>query len=227
MRPLTALVAFLVLSCLPLALAGPRTTHSVGSVPVLEPLQAGSPVQPAAPPAGARPAPADELAAPRTVILLRHAEKESAPADPRDPALSAAGTARAQELARLLGACGADSLFSSELKRTSATLAPLSADLSLPIETVPAGKPTELLARLDALPPGSVAIVCGHSNTVPQVAQLLGVELTGLVTAQGTAMLADDSYDRIFLVTRPARGPAQLVELGYGARAGSTTSSGR
>jgi phosphohistidine phosphatase SixA len=223
MRPLTTvLVAALALACLPLALAGPRV-HA----PLQDPAPSAGRAQPAAPPDGARAEPAQPLAAPRTVILLRHAEKEAAPADPRDPSLSAAGAARAQELARLLGACGAGHLFASELKRTSETLAPLSRDLSVPVETVPAGKPKDLLARLDALPPGSVAIVCGHSNTVPQVAQLLGVELSALVKAQGIPMLADDAYDRIFLVTRPVTGPASVVELGYGARAGSTPSSGR
>ncbi len=222
MRPLTVvLVAILTLACLPLALAGPRAR-----VLVQAPAQGSTAVQPAAPPDGARTAPADVVAAPRTVILLRHAEKETAPADPRDPSISTAGAARAQELVRLLEACGADHLFASELKRTSETLAPLAQKLAVPIETVPAGKPKELLARLDALPPGSVAVVCGHSNTVPSVAQLLGVAVSGLVTTQGIPMLADESYDRVFLVTRAATGSAAVVELGYGARAASTPSSG-
>jgi len=220
MRPLTlALLAFLALACLPLALAGPRSQAP-------QKPQAGASVQPAAPPDGTRAAPADAVAAPRTVILLRHAEKDAASADPRDPSLSAVGEARAQDLARLLGASGTKHLFASELKRTNETLAPLSKALAVPIETVPAGKTKELLARLDALPPGSVAVVCGHSNTVPGVAQLLGVAITGLVTTQGTLMLADEAYDRVFVVTRPASGSAAVVELGYGARAASTPSSG-
>jgi phosphohistidine phosphatase SixA len=218
-----ASVTLLVLAGLPLALAlaAPRAAG---------PVQAPTPAAPA-PSSGtsdaSRAETAAALAAPRTVILLRHAEKEAAPKDPRDPSLSAAGAARAQELARLLGASGASRLYSSEFRRTAETLAPLSQGLSVPVEAVSAGKPKELLLRLDALPPGSVAVVCGHSNTIPQVAELLGVELTALVQAQGTAMLADEAYDRIFVVTRPAAGPAGVVELGYGARAASTSSAGR
>ena len=211
-RTRLAALGLLALACLPLALAGP------GEAAVLF---QSAPA--AAPPAAA----ADvEVALPRTVILVRHAEKETAPADPRDPGLSEAGTARAQELARLLGTSRAGHLFSSELQRTRLTLAPLAARLATTIEAVSAGKPKELVARLDALPPGSVAVVCGHSNTVPSVAQLLGVAITGLVTTQGTLMLADEAYDRVFVVTRPASGSAAVVELGYGARAGSTPSSG-
>ncbi len=164
-------------------------------------------------------------AAPRTVILVRHAEKEAAPQDPRDPGLSAAGAERARELARLLGASAAEHLFSSELRRTRDTLAPLAQALSLPVETVPAARPAELLARLDALAPGSVAVVCGHSNTLPRLAELLGVRCTGLVDTPAGPMLADASYDRVFVVTRPAAGPGALLELAYGA--GATVSAGK
>lgn len=163
----------------------------------------------------------------RTVILLRHAEKDAASKDPRDPSLSAAGLARATELARLLGACGASHLFTSELKRTRETLAPLAARLGLASEALPAAKPEEVVARLDALPAGSIAVVCGHSNTVPRVAELLGSKLPALVEAQGMPMLADESYDRVFVVTRPASGPATCVELNYGAPAAATSSSGK
>lgn len=163
----------------------------------------------------------------RTVILVRHAEKDAAAKDTRDPPLSEAGSARARELSRLLGASGASHLYTSELRRTRDTLAPLSARLGVANEAVPAAKPEALVALLDGLPAGSVAVACGHSNTIPRVAELLGAKLPGLVESQGLAMLADDAYDRVFVITRPATGPAACVELLYGAPCGATSSPGK
>jgi len=171
----------------------------------------------------AAPAAAPPIA--RTVILVRHAEKDAESKDPRDPSLSAAGQARAEELARLLGASAATHLYTSELRRTRETLAPLAARLGIASEALPAAKPEDLLARLDALPAGAVAVVCGHSNTVPRIASLLGVEIAGLVEVQKMPMLADESYDRVFVITRPASGPASCLELAYGAPAAPKTSS--
>jgi phosphohistidine phosphatase SixA len=168
-----------------------------------------------------------DAARPRTVILVRHAEKDPASADPRDPSLSEAGVERARELARLLGASGAAHVFTSELKRTQETVAPLAARLGLKSEPVPAAKSELVVAQLDALPAGSLAIVCGHSNTVPRVAELLGVEIAGLEEVRGQRMLNDEAYDRVFVITRPASGPASSFELGYGAPASATSSSGK
>lgn len=163
----------------------------------------------------------------RTVILVRHAEKEATPKDPRDPSLSTAGVERADELARLLGASGAGFVFTSDLKRTQETVAPLAARLGITSEALPAANSESVVARLDALPAGSVAVVCGHSNTVPRVAELLGIEITGLVDVRGTPMIDDDTYDRAFVITRPASGPAACLELNYGAALAKTSSAGK
>ena len=58
-----------------------------------------------------------------TVFLVRHAEKSKD--DPRDPSLSAAGQQRARRLAELLAQEKITHLFSTPLKRTQETLAPL------------------------------------------------------------------------------------------------------
>jgi len=178
---------------------------------------------------GSVPSRADEAAPPaaRTVILVRHAEKDPASKDPRDPSISTAGVARAGELARLLGACGATQIFTSELARTRETVAPLARRLGLASESLPAAQSEVVVARLDALPAGSVAVVCGHSNTVPRIAELLGAKLADLVESQGMPMLADERYDRVFVITRPAGGPSSCVELNYGAPAGAISSSGK
>ena len=52
-----------------------------------------------------------------------------------------------------------------------------------------------------------VALVVGHSNTVPEIIERLG---GGTV-----APMADDEYDRLFLVTLTGPGQATVVTLHY------------
>ena len=161
--------------------------------------------------------PARPVASSRTVILLRHAEKGSD--DRRDPSLSEAGEARARALARLLSKAGVTQLFASEYKRTQATLAPLAAALDVPVVAHPASDSAGLVRRLRALPPGSVAVVAGHSNTVPELAAALGAALPALSETPRGAMLAEEEYDRLFVLSflaTPAPGAPALLELRYG-----------
>lgn len=151
---------------------------------------------------------------PTTVILVRHGEK--ADDDPRDPGLSAAGEARARTLARLLGQAGVTHLFTSEFRRTRATLAPLASAAGHEPTIVPAADPAALLAALAALPAGSVAVIAGHSNTVPALVTGLGGEVHGTVASPAGPLLPDDAYDRLFMVVRPVRGQVQTLELRYG-----------
>lgn len=163
----------------------------------------------------------DPAAAPEqalTVVCVRHAEK--AP-DGRDPALTPAGTERAAALARLLGHAGVTHVFASEFRRTRATVAPLAAAAGLTVTVVPAGDPAAQVAALEALPAGAVAVVAGHSNTVPGLVAALGGAIEGLAEHERYGpMLADDEYDRLFVVTRHGRADAAprvaTLELRYG-----------
>jgi phosphohistidine phosphatase SixA len=132
-------------------------------------------------------------------VLVRHAEKGAG--DPKDPPLSAAGLARARLLDRHLAAAAPTHLFSSPYARTRATLAPLAERCGLEIAECAAADVALLASRLRALPPGSIAVVAGHSNTIPAVASALGAPLRGL-TPEGT--LREDEYDRLLVVAIPA-----------------------
>lgn len=154
--------------------------------------------------------------APITVVLVRHAEKGAD--DPRDPSLSDAGKARAEKLAKMLAASGISSVFTSEYKRTQQTAAPFATAAELETEVVPAGKPDELVAKLRALAPGSKALVVGHSNTVPKLAELLGAKLSRLEKGPGGEQFPDAEYGRLVVLTVPL-GPdaaASVVELSMG-----------
>jgi phosphohistidine phosphatase SixA len=154
-----------------------------------------------------------------TVVLVRHAEKGDD--DPRNPSLSEAGTARAQELARVLAASGATHLYSTAYKRTRETLAPLAAARGLEVEDYDPRDPGGLIDILAALPAGSVAVVAGHSNTTPGLFRSLGGEAQGLVDSSYGKILPEHAYDRLFIASCSRADGADLrihsaVELRYG-----------
>ncbi len=143
----------------------------------------------------------------RTVLVIRHAEREKEPAD--DPVLAEAGKERARELVRVLGGSGVDGLYASETTRARETLQPLADSLSLVIETGNIDDPVGL-ARKAIARGGSVSVIAGHSDTVLPIIEALGVlhhPEFGAIT-----------YDDLFVVTIPSSGPATVLRLKYGAR---------
>ncbi len=153
---------------------------------------------------------------PVTVILLRHAEVET---EAGVKILSEKGRERALAVARLLDNAGVTHLFSSGAVRTRQTLEPLARAKGLEIQSVPAKELDRQVALLEALPPGSVAVVAGHSNTVPaMVSALGGGTVTGLTDSPYGPLIAEDVHDRVFLLTLPGvKGAAvKTVELKLG-----------
>ena len=156
---------------------------------------------------------------PVAVFLLRHAETAEPTGSGSDPQLSDKGVERAMDLAQLLGKSGVTHLFATEFTRTQATLNPLASKLGLAVEEVPAGEAARQAELLRDLPPGSVAVVAGHSNTIPALVEALGGELGDLTEHPTHGKVFDhDSYDRLALVTLPVgtASAAQTIELRYG-----------
>jgi broad specificity phosphatase PhoE len=150
----------------------------------------------------------------QTVFIVRHAERADTgsglkPANDADPDLSAAGRARAESLATVLKDAAIASIYTTELKRTQQTAAPLAKSLGLSITTVKATDTPALVAQLKSAK-GNILVV-GHSNTVPAIVKALGV--TSPVT------VADDEFDKLFVVTASTStattGSPSLVLLRY------------
>lgn len=163
--------------------------------------------------AAAAQAPAAVIAPAIQVVIVRHAEKGTD--DPRDPSLSAAGAERAELLARTLALARPTHLFASDLVRTQQTLAPLARASGLEMAVRPAADVAGLSRELRGLPAGSVAVVAGHSNTVPALAKELGVELEALAPS---GQLPDAEYGRMVVLTLPVctGATATRLELRYG-----------
>ncbi|WP_243300650.1 histidine phosphatase family protein [Geothrix oryzisoli] len=138
-----------------------------------------------------------------TVVLLRHAERQSI--FDGDSPLAEAGRRRADALVPLLAGFHPTALYTSELQRTRQTLAPTAAKLGL----VPLVRPKEgsaaLAAEILRNQRGRTVVVVWHHDLMKKVVRALGVK--GPVPYWSL-----DIYDRLWIVTIPAQGEARLVE---------------
>src|SRR5688500_1063371 len=108
-----------------------------------------------------------------TVILLRHAEKDTSPgADKVNPDLSDAGRARAARLAEVLKKYEATDIFSSDFTRTRLTVAPLATDRKVAVQIYDHKKLEDVYARL-MKSNGKTVVVVGHNNSTPTLANML------------------------------------------------------
>ena len=138
---------------------------------------------------------------PTTIILVRHAE----PLVGDNPGLTSMGNERAKLLAFMLQNAGVTSIFISELRRTKETAAPLAAKTGL-TPVVLAG--VDSIAHRDRVlaAPTGVAVVVGHTNTVPSLISALGA---------GVVQIGATEFDRMFIVSQSAAGMAKALSLRY------------
>lgn len=139
------------------------------------------------------------------VVLIRHAERQSL--WDGDSPLSEAGRRRAQALVPELEALHPGVLFVSDRQRTQQTLAPLAAALGRTPRVWAKDASGALAAEILRNHRGSTVLVCWHHDLMKQVVRGLGVQ--GPVPYLGL-----DTYDQIWIVTIPHRGPARLEARG-------------
>jgi len=128
-------------------------------------------------------------AAAADIYLVRHAEKVTDGS--KDPELTGVGRQRAVNLAVVLKSAKIEGIFSSDYKRTRETAAPLAKALDLEMELYDPGDLESLAAQLLKL--RSNALVVGHSNTTPELADLMGGD-------GGTPIVEAWEYDRLYLI---------------------------
>lgn len=140
------------------------------------------------------------LAEPGAIYLVRHGEKASVG---QDPALTAQGRVRAQNIATILRRTGIQSIFSTPTARTLQTAQPLAQQLGLTVERYDPATPKTLVDKVKTLH-GAVLVV-GHSNTLPELVRLFGGE--------PGADIADDEYGRLYQLTPQAGGAVSTLVL--------------
>jgi len=131
-----------------------------------------------------------------TIILLRHAEKDLTDKYKANPELSAEGRERAERLIKAVGKYKPDLIYSTNYKRTRATVLPLAetfdARYRIPVRTYNFDAPEEFAAELLKTNARTIVVV-GHNNTTPELANLLTKQ-------QKYKQLDENEYDKIWIV---------------------------
>jgi phosphohistidine phosphatase SixA len=152
---------------------------------------------------------------PLLIVLVRHADKASQPAD--DPPLTAAGTQRAQDLAVSLRNTKFTAIITTQFLRVRNTAEPLAAALGLTPEILaikdvnsPADQDAHikgLVAALHKHAGGSVLVV-EHGNMISEIIAALG--------GPRLPVVCDPVFDHLFVIV-PSKGKIQLINSRYGA----------
>jgi len=128
----------------------------------------------------------------RTIFLVRHADKVS---DDTDAPLSDLGLLRAACLAGMLADAQIQQIFTSDLRRTQQTAAPLAEKMHLTPVAIPLSKVDELIEAVRSSKAANVLVVW-HDATLPRILRALG--------APEITPIAHTEYDRFFILTLAA-----------------------
>ena len=146
------------------------------------------------------------------VLILRHAETSSTDASP-DPPLSETGRRHARKLVDFLEGTDVAAVYSSQFRRTRETARPLAEAHGVPVtERSVSGAniaiyPGELAEAIRENHQGEIVVVVSHSNLVPAIVEALG-------GTPGPA-IAEDEYDRLYVVVREEGGTANTLRVKY------------
>ena len=129
----------------------------------------------------------------KTIILVRHAEKETGSmADQSDPPLSSDGVKRAERFRKVAGKYRPGAVYSTDYKRTRATAEPIAAKRHVEIQTYDPKNNAELIDRIMKSKTKRLVVV-GHSNTIPGLAN-------SLVKRELFKNLDDSEYGTIWVI---------------------------
>lgn len=103
-----------------------------------------------------------------SIYLVRHAEKEAVKDDPK---LTECGQRRAKQIASILKQTNIKNVYSTAYQRTMSTAAPFSKQQNLAIKHYSPAQLPQLAQQL--LNKKENALVVGHSNTTPQLAEFI------------------------------------------------------
>jgi len=144
----------------------------------------------------------------QAVYLVRHADR-----DPNAPdALTDAGRARAQALARVLKDTGLTVVVRSDTLRTRDTAAPVvkAGHLAEKVSPPDARHVQAAHHAICAAGPRAVVLYVGHSDTIGPLLNKLGYP--------GRVSFEDDEYGNLWILLPQASGPPSLLRLHYGAK---------
>ena len=115
----------------------------------------------------------DILAQDKTIVLVRHAEKDTAVISPDgDDPLSTAGRERALRLWKVIKKYKPHEIFATDYKRTQQTVAPIALKRNKKVQIYDTSKQADLVSQIMASKTEHY-LIAGHSNTIPALVNLL------------------------------------------------------
>ena len=139
-----------------------------------------------------------------SIYLVRHAEKTK---ERPDPGLTEEGNERALELVKILQDKKLTAIHSSDYIRTKETARPTAEFFELAIQLY---DPRDLPAIAKTLKEQSGShLVVGHSNTTPQLVELLGGDSVSEIDEAS-------EYDRLYIISFTQDGSVKSELLRYG-----------
>ncbi|WP_193789535.1 SixA phosphatase family protein [Salipiger sp. CCB-MM3] len=136
------------------------------------------------------------------VYIIRHAEKELTG---DDPAITDEGKARAAAWAKMLEHVGLDVVFTSDAKRTHQTGAIIAETLGLPLNSVSRANTAGLIDALSFDHEEEAVLVVGHTETIPNILESLGV-------AEEIEVSQTD-FANLFILLKPDANDPHLIRL--------------
>ncbi len=146
-----------------------------------------------------------------TIVVIRHAEKQIGAIS--DAPLSPPGEQRAARLAQMLGDAETfgrvGKIYVTDTRRTQQTAAGVAQRLGIAPLVVAAQTDSAALAwRALKENRGGVALIVGHSNTVPEIVRTLA-------HAQKVPAMGDEEFDTFYVVSVPTIGKASVLRMKY------------
>jgi phosphohistidine phosphatase SixA len=146
-----------------------------------------------------------------TIVVIRHAEKQIGTID--DAPLSPQGEQRATRLAQMFGDSESfgrvKQIYVTDTRRAQQTAAGLAQRLGLkPVVVEGKASASDIASRVMRENRGGLAIVIGHSNTVPQIVKELS-------DAHEVPAIGDEEFDTMYVVPVPTIGKASVLRMKY------------
>lgn len=141
-----------------------------------------------------------------TFILVRHSEK--ADDGTQNPPLNELGRERSESLAALLSNQEIAALYSTPFRRTQETLRPIANQKGLEVQSYDPYAKDEWLKELNAKHSGGSIVIAGHSNTIPNLANILLGE-------EKFEQFDESDYSNLIIIVAAKVGRGKLVRLVY------------
>lgn len=154
-----------------------------------------------------------ESQATTTLIFVRHADTDMAMSANSDPPLNALGRQRAELLADFLQdidvVASVDAIYTSGLRRTQQTAAPLSERLGIEVNIADHYQIEAFMGHVLKAHKGNIVLIVSHSDIIaPLVEELHG--------SKNIPQIEQNEYHNIYIVTIPWFGKVKTLRLHYG-----------